>query len=94
MNFPQEQFGNCCILGIKFLMRVIFQKLNEKPDLSEDTRNEVNAALELLEKLTKPDKLDVEGLSSVFYSNPNNDNNLLDTTILLGYNFRSVRIGC
>ena len=68
VNFPREQFGNCCILGIKFLKRVIFQKLNEKPDLSEDTGNEVNAALELLEKLTKPDKLDVEGLSSVFYS--------------------------
>ena len=37
-----------------------FQKVSEQ-SASEDTKNEVNAALELLEKLTKPHPLDVQG---------------------------------
>ena len=38
-----------------------FQKVNEQSEASEDTKNEVAAALELLEKLVKPAALDVQG---------------------------------
>ncbi|XP_028395080.1 uncharacterized protein LOC114519192 [Dendronephthya gigantea] len=43
-------------------------KLSEKPELSEDTATEVSAALELLEKLTKPDSPDVQVQSAYVIS--------------------------